>query len=508
MNIARCILISAALLATPAVSGAEAGVGRGDMEFFADAATFLLDGGDLRTELYLRIPNAGLRFKQVDGRLQNKSQLSIKIVDADGKVVVDEGGDIGFDASSEEEATSPLYFQTLIKKYDLAPGNYEVSVALVDLYSPKLTVVGMVRGQHNTALLGKHPLVVPEFSDDHITISDAMFLWDTDSDAAVFYHPNPSRLYGLYRDSLSVYLEVYVPSGIDGLDHIGLNSIIVDEQGETVREAEIDFSPESGESVPGSHRTFPVVITEDLNLFLAGNYTLYVGATRESGEELAKVRMGTFDVAWDMRTWEMSRRDFLAEARFLLGDKEFDEFKTKSVGEQEVLLRAMWAEHDPDPETGVNEAYEVFLERLDFVNQRYSDYQLGIYTDRGLVYMRYGPPDETVVDVMPLNRETTSDALEKLRDRYHAVNFSNTGGRMGYAQPSRDIVIDPRRMGTVGEGGNTAYPFELWIYNGTGRPVLKRDMSIEQDLGLRFIFVDREGFGRYKLESSSSMTPK
>ena len=59
-----------------------------------------------------------------------------------------------------------------------------------------------------------------------------------------------------------------------------------------------------------------------------------------------------------------------------------------------------------------------------------------------------------------------------------------------------------------GEQGDVGYPYELWTYNGGGDPILERDRSLEPDIGLRFIFIDTEGYGRYKLESSSSMMNK
>ena len=113
--------------------------------------------------------------------------------------------------------------------------------------------------------------------------------------------------------------------------------------------------------------------------------------------------------------------------------------------------------------------------------------------------------DEMVVDVIPVNRETTAEAFETVKDRFQPVSFARGAGS---ATAARNIVIDPRQIARVGEGGNTAFPFELWIYDGGGEPLLKQDMIMEQGIGMRFIFVDREGFGRYKLESSSTMTPK
>jgi GWxTD domain-containing protein len=323
------------------------------------------------------------------------------------------------------------------------------------------------------------------------------------------YVVNPSRMYGLYRDSVSVFVEAYVPRPITYQD-IEIKTVILDDQGERVTESSVVI-PTAGEPSPDESQsglaTFPILITEDLNMFPAGKYSLYVSAAVRD-DPLVRRLAGSFSVAWDMRTWEMARRNFILEAKFLLDDKDLQGFTEKSIGEQEAIVQAMWRDIDPDPSTGVNEAYEKYVERLAYVEARYSDYQLGVYSDRGLIYLKYGPPDERIVDVIPLNRESMSDALQKVEDRFHAVNFSNTGGRLGYATPQQNIIIDPRRLGAVGEGGDTAYPYELWVYNQSGDPIRKRDKVLEPDHGLRFIFIDREGYGRYRLESSSSMANK
>jgi hypothetical protein len=60
----------------------------------------------------------------------------------------------------------------------------------------------------------------------------------------------------------------------------------------------------------------------------------------------------------------------------------------------------------------------------------------------------------------------------------------------------------------VGEQGNVGYPYELWIYEAGGKPIRERDKAMEQDIGMRFIFIDTDGYGRYKLESSSIMMSK
>jgi hypothetical protein len=82
--------------------------------------------------------------------------------------------------------------------------------------------------------------------------------------------------------------------------------------------------------------------------------------------------------------------------------------------------------------------------------------------------------------------------------------FSTHGGRLSYANPKHDIESRGRTAGRLGEG-NDAYPFEVWVYNRKGEPILERHSTMSADIGMRFIFIDRQGFGRYTLEASSSV---
>jgi GWxTD domain-containing protein len=382
-----------------------------------------------------------------------------------------------------------------------------LSCIVEDLYAPKLSIVGLFKDKLKSVLVTDYPLAVPGFPDGAMSVSDAKFLWEIEPSASgPSYVPNPPRLYGLYRDSLRVYVEAYIPGSLAGTEDLRFEMEMLDDKGGQVRKAALSL-PKRGSGASDALVTYPLVIQEDLNTLAAGSYTLYLSAGLAEGL-LVRMRAGRFSIAWDLRTWEIAHRNYLAEARFLLGDRDFDAFVKLPLGEQEKTLAAAWKGLDPDPTTGVNEAYVKFVERREYVNAMYSDYQTGIFSDRGLIYLKYGAPDEIEVDVVPQNRESLSDALEKVDDKFHPIDYSNTGSRLRYARPGDNIFVDPRRLGMVGEQGDVGYPYELWTYNGGGDPILERDRSLEQEIGLRFIFIDTEGYGRYKLESSSSMMHK
>jgi len=111
-----------------------------------------------------------------------------------------------------------------------------------------------------------------------------------------------------------------------------------DDQGEKVTESSV-LIPAVETAASGDMQndvaTYPILITEDLNLFPAGKYSLYVSAGVRD-KALVRRPAGSFSVAWDMRTWEVARRDFIQEAKFLLDEKDFKSFAQKSIGEQEA----------------------------------------------------------------------------------------------------------------------------------------------------------------------------
>ncbi|MEJ2720743.1 MAG: GWxTD domain-containing protein, partial [bacterium] len=391
-----CMTLFVGVFAAGAAPAAET-LGSGDIEFFLDGAVFRTPDTRALQEIYIRIPNSELRFKASKGRWESLIKLEFTIKNSAGKKVVDTSEDMRFHEALETDALDGLQFHTIIKQFRLEPGEYNLSCVVTDEYALKSSLVGMIKGSHNASEVDYYPLEIPRFGGQTMSVSGAKFLWAVeDKGQEQVFHPNPSRLYGLHRDSLCVYIEAYVPAKLADAETINFDMEILDPEGEVVRDASLPLP--KLRSAPGdSLVTYPIVIQEDLNTLPAGSYSLYVNAGL-SDQLLVRMRCGAFSVAWDLRTWEISRRDYISEARFLIGDQKiFDDFEDLSLGEQEKVLDELWKELDPDPTTGFNEAYQKFLTRLAYVRERYSDYQTGIISDRGMIYLRYGPPDDLEV---------------------------------------------------------------------------------------------------------------
>jgi len=77
-------------------------------------------------------------------------------------------------------------------------------------------------------------------------------------------------------------------------------------------------------------------------------------------------------------------------------------------------------------------------------------------------------------------------------------------------QPTRDgrqerpLIISPdKKRATRGAVGNDVGSFEVWSYSFKGDPLLPGDKGMTVKQGIRFLFLDKDGVGDYRLTGSS-----
>lgn len=111
---------------------------------------------------------------------------------------------------------------------------------------------------------------------------------------------------------------------------------------------------------------------------------------------------------------------------YIITDEEKQAFKRlKTDEERQQFVEQFWLRRDPTPDTEENEFKEEHYRRIAYANDHYASGIPGWKTDRGMIYIKYGPPDE--IDSHP------------------------SGG--SYERP-----IDE------GGGETSTYPFEDWRY--------------------------------------------
>lgn len=141
---------------------------------------------------------------------------------------------------------------------------------------------------------------------------------------------------------------------------------------------------------------------------------------------------------------------------YIITDEERTAFKRLATDEErEQFIEQFWLRRDPSPDTQENEFKEEHYRRIAYANERYASGIPGWKTDRGRIYITFGPPDE---------------------------NESHPSGGT-YERPFEE-----------GGGTTSTYPFEKWRYRwieGIGS-----DIIIE--------FVDPTMTGEYRMTMDPS----
>lgn len=83
------------------------------------------------------------------------------------------------------------------------------------------------------------------------------------------------------------------------------------------------------------------------------------------------------------------------EVRWIITEEEREAFKLLTNDEErERFVEGFWNRRDPTPDTVENEFRDQYYQRVMYANERFSSGIPGWKTDRGRIYIVYGPPDE------------------------------------------------------------------------------------------------------------------
>jgi GWxTD domain-containing protein len=124
-----------------------------------------------------------------------------------------------------------------------------------------------------------------------------------------------------------------------------------------------------------------------------GDYSLDISAAGKDGSDVLTF---PFSIFWKEMPLTLKQTDIaLAIMRYILSEEDYSIMKKGNDEECMAKIRAYWKGRDPSPATPNNEAMVEFFRRAD---QAYYKFQTanvtnGALTDRGKIFILYGPPD-------------------------------------------------------------------------------------------------------------------
>jgi len=136
------------------------------------------------------------------------------------------------------------------------------------------------------------------------------------------------------------------------------------------------------------------------------------------------------------------RKWITEDVAYIITDEERATFKAlQTDAEREQFIEQFWTRRDPTPGTVANEMKEEHYRRIAYSNTMYASSIPGWKTDRGRIYITYGPPDE--IEDHPASATTT--AFQQWRYKWIAgvgtnviVEFIDPSGTQEY-----HMTMDP-----------------------------------------------------------------
>jgi GWxTD domain-containing protein len=92
---------------------------------------------------------------------------------------------------------------------------------------------------------------------------------------------------------------------------------------------------------------------------------------------------------------EPYRKWLYEDVTYIITEDERSTFKRLNTDDQrDKFIEQFWLRRDPTPDTAENEFKEEHYRRLAYANERFASGIPGWKTDRGRIYIVFGPPDE------------------------------------------------------------------------------------------------------------------
>lgn len=114
------------------------------------------------------------------------------------------------------------------------------------------------------------------------------------------------------------------------------------------------------------------------------------------------------------------------DVRWIITDQERKAFKSLSNDEErDAFIEQFWRRRNPDPDSPENTFREEHYRRIAYADEHFAAGKPGQFTDRGMIYIKFGPPDD--------------------------IESHPSGGM--YERPIEE-----------GGGETSTYPFEVWHY--------------------------------------------
>ncbi|MEO8398187.1 MAG: GWxTD domain-containing protein [Ignavibacteriaceae bacterium] len=341
-----------------------------ETKFHIDFLNFKAEN-DHRTRLdaFVQVPYSVIQFvKEADG-FTGRYSVTISVFDeTKDKLIVEKNWYEKIESKKFEETNSKDNFNLSLRSFQLEPATYIIRSSVEDQDSRKEYTYENVVNVRNFSKL-------PAVSDIMLIAKESI----VDGNKKIL--PNVSKNVTSQKEGMPIFFEIYSDSSVN----VKLEYIIKDKNN-------IVFDSVEAKNVnAGRTQFFPRIQATDLSL---GDYVLTVNLENLKGNILT-VSSKQFVSRWIGLPSNVKDLDVaIAQLVYIASSKEISEMEDAKTKDEKIKLYSeFWKKKDPSPATEENEIRNEYFRRIAYTNENFGHYVDGWKTDRGMVFIILGPPN-------------------------------------------------------------------------------------------------------------------
>lgn len=322
-----------------------------------------------RVVIYLKVLYDDLQFVKYDTTYQAKYEISVVAFDVDD-IQVDSDIDRRTVQVKSFEATNSRDLNDYARyAFTLDNAQYKFTVGLMDLDTRKTTY-------------RKFTVDLKKFIQGNLQLSDLVIvdnILHPDSGNLVY---DPNVIDKLTDRSKNYYL-YYMARGNPGTAIV--DGAVLTTEGKELRTHRDTITVDS---IPGGH--FISMDTKGLN------YSKYVYRMNLTQGDTTVERRKEFQVGWAGLSNQVTNLDnAIDQMVYVLSNKEINRMKKADPEDKRKMFSDYWKQRDPSPGTEENELMDEYYRRVNLATEQFStSIREGWRTDRGMVYVLFGAPND------------------------------------------------------------------------------------------------------------------
>ncbi len=333
------------------------------------------NGFDYRLDVYVAFANDIMQFvKERQGNFTAGYDLYVSIFDNKRNLVVEKTTSKKISVQTFEETNDRNLSNKHQLNFDLIPGQYKLALDLTDLDTQK-------------SLHREKEINIQGFDLNNISVSEILFadkvLFDSLQGIQEII-PNLTRNFVEPNSEFWAFFEIYPQSS-----HHELNLIY------TITDAAEQQVIRNERTLWADKKIIPYLFDLSKDIKTPGRYTLNVQIEENNKNATAKAK---FSANWsNFKFSKLNINTAIETLKEFIADKDYKYLKQASDSSKEAWIENYWKKRDPTPDTKENELQEEFYRRVDIANNFFTINALdkeGWKTDRGNIYIKYGPPTD------------------------------------------------------------------------------------------------------------------